>query len=59
MGKLAGGDVLLLHDGAAHRRRRGTAVAVRVLPALLARVAALGLKPVTLRTACRETEEPA
>jgi len=58
-GKLAGGDVLLLHDGAAHRRRRGTAVAVRVLPALLARVAALGLKPVTLRTACRETEEPA
>ena len=54
-GKLAGGDVLMLHDGGAYRRHRGTAVAVSVLPALLERIAALGLKPVTLRSTCRES----
>jgi peptidoglycan/xylan/chitin deacetylase (PgdA/CDA1 family) len=54
-GRLAGGDVLLLHDGSAFRRRAGTAVAVSVLPALLERIAASDLKPVTLRQACRES----
>ena len=54
-GKLAGGDVLLLHDGGAYRKHRGAAVAVSVLPGLLERIAASGLKPVTLRSACRES----
>lgn len=40
---LAAGDMLLLHD------RSG---ATAVLPALLERIAAAGLKPVSLRTAC-------
>jgi hypothetical protein len=42
---LAAGDLLLLHDSA-----RGVAMAV--LPALLERIAAAGLKPVSLRKAC-------
>jgi peptidoglycan-N-acetylglucosamine deacetylase len=54
-GKLAGGDVLLLHDGGAYRRHGGAAVAVSVLPGLLERITASGLKAVTLRTACRES----
>lgn len=53
--ELSAGDVLLLHDGAAADARREATVAVSVLPALMDRIASAGLKPVTLRTACRET----
>ena len=53
-GELSAGDVLLLHDGAAAGAHRETPVAISVLPALMACIAAAGLKPVTLRTACRE-----
>lgn len=42
---LAAGDILLLHD-------RSRCVATAVLPALLERIAAAGLKPVSLRAAC-------
>ncbi len=47
------GDILLLHDGAPARTRDGTPVVLAVLPALLDRLAAGGLKPVTLPDACR------
>ena len=50
---LAGGDVLLLHDGGA-RRHGGTVITLCVLPALIERITAAGLRPVTLRAACRE-----
>ena len=46
---LAAGDVLLLHD---HARGAPGAVAMAVLPALLERIAAAGLKSVSLRAAC-------
>lgn len=52
-GKLAPGDLLLLHDGSASRRRPGAAVATAVLPVLLERIAGAGFKAVTLRAACR------
>ena len=48
---LAGGDILLLHDGHAARTPAGTPVIVEVLPQLLAALAAAQLTPVTLRTA--------
>lgn len=51
---LAAGDILLLHDGITVRPRDGGAHALAVLPALAARLAALGLEPVTLRDGCRD-----
>lgn len=45
------GDILLLHDGHAARNRRGQPVILDVLPRLLETLAALGLRPVTLRSA--------
>ncbi len=48
----AAGDIYLLHDGIAARARAGEAPALAVLPALGARLAALGLRSVTLRAAC-------
>lgn len=48
---LAAGDILLLHDGHAARTAYGRPVILAVLPALLERIAAAGLRPVTLRHA--------
>jgi len=52
LGKLAdglrAGDILLLHDGHAARAASGRPVALEVLPALLERCAAAGLRAVTL-----------
>ena len=45
---LAGGDILLLHDGHACRTVAGRPVLLQVLPPLLARCRAAGLRPVTL-----------
>ncbi len=45
---LAGGDILLLHDGNAARTPAGQAVILEVLPALLERIRAVGLRPVCL-----------
>ncbi|MBL8451511.1 MAG: polysaccharide deacetylase family protein [Zoogloea sp.] len=45
---LAGGDILLLHDGNAARTPAGQAVILEVLPALLERIRAAGLSPVCL-----------
>jgi hypothetical protein len=47
--KLTAGDVLLLHDC---KTRRGTHV-LQVLPALLKRIGAAGLRPVSLPDAMR------
>lgn len=46
--KMSGGDIVLLHDGHARRAGSGRAVLLDVLPPLLARIGAAGLKPVTL-----------
>jgi peptidoglycan/xylan/chitin deacetylase (PgdA/CDA1 family) len=48
---LAGGDILLLHDGNAARGRGGRPMIVEVLPRLLDAIAARQLRPVTLRSA--------
>ena len=48
---LAGGDILLLHDGHAARTGGGCAVILEVLPPLLAAIRAAGLTPMTLRAA--------
>jgi len=48
---LAAGDILLLHDGHARRTAAGRAVLLDVLPALLERCRAAGLRAVTLRDA--------
>lgn len=45
---LGAGDILLLHDGHAARTAAGRPVVLEVLPALLQRCAAAGLRPVTL-----------
>ena len=45
---LAAGDVLLMHDGNAARDANGQAVVLKVLPALLNRLAASGLAGVSL-----------
>jgi hypothetical protein len=42
---LAGGDILLLHDGHARRSAAGRAVVLDVLPALLQRCRDAGLTP--------------
>lgn len=49
--ELAAGDILLLHDGHAARTPAGHPVILEVLPVLLERIAAAGLRPVTLRQA--------
>ena len=51
---LAPGDILLLHDGHAARTSEGTPVVLAVLPTLLARLQAAGLRAVTLPEACRD-----
>ncbi len=48
---LAAGDILLLHDGHARRAAHGAPVVLEVLPRLLDRLQAAGLRPVTLRAA--------
>jgi peptidoglycan/xylan/chitin deacetylase (PgdA/CDA1 family) len=48
---LAGGDILLVHDGHAATDARGVPVLLDVLPRLLARCADAGLKTVTLPAA--------
>lgn len=48
----AAGDIYLLHDGVATHARASAAHALEVLPVLGARLSALGLRSVTLRTAC-------
>lgn len=50
---LAAGDILLLHDGKPVIAARGAPVVLQVLPALLDRVLAAGLKPVSLPMAMR------
>ena len=46
------GDILLMHDGAFARTSDGEPVVLAVLPALLERLAAAGLKSVPLPAAC-------
>jgi peptidoglycan/xylan/chitin deacetylase (PgdA/CDA1 family) len=53
---VAPGDIFLLHDGIAVGPRQAVAHAPALLPALGARLAALGLKSVTLRAACVRDE---
>lgn len=48
---LAGGDILLLHDGHAARTAAGTPVILAALPPLLATLRSQGLRPVTLAAA--------
>jgi peptidoglycan/xylan/chitin deacetylase (PgdA/CDA1 family) len=48
---LAGGDILLLHDGHASRTTAGRPLLLDVLPGLLQRCRAGGLRPVTLADA--------
>ena len=54
---LAPGDILLMHDSGSARTGDGEPVVIAVLPALLERLAASGLRPVTLPEGCRD--EPA
>jgi len=49
--RLAGGDILLLHDGHAGRTADGQPLVLAVLPALLSRAAAAELRSVTLPAA--------
>ena len=51
------GDILLLHDGHAARTADGSAVILRVLPDLMAAIAAAGLASVTLREAQQKPTE--
>ena len=48
---LAAGDILLLHDNGSSRTRDGTPVVLAVLPKLLDRIQAKGLRSVTLAAA--------
>ncbi len=48
---LAAGDILLLHDGNAARTGTGQPVILAVLPRVLEAAAAVGLTPITLRSA--------
>jgi peptidoglycan-N-acetylglucosamine deacetylase len=54
---LRAGDILLLHDGHAARTADGSAVILRVLPDLMAAIAAAGLACVTLREAQQNRTE--
>jgi peptidoglycan/xylan/chitin deacetylase (PgdA/CDA1 family) len=56
--RLAGGDILLLHDGNAARTAQGTPVILEALPRVLAACAAAGLRPVTLRAALSPLSPP-
>jgi peptidoglycan/xylan/chitin deacetylase (PgdA/CDA1 family) len=56
---LAAGDILLLHDGNAARTDAGQPVVLSVLPALLERIAAAGLRPATLADALPASGETA
>lgn len=49
--RLAGGDILLLHDGNAARARTGSPIVLEVLPRLLDALAGADLTPVTMRSA--------
>jgi len=49
---LAGGDILLLHDGHAAHDAAGTPLVLAVLPGLLAAISARGLRCMTLGAAC-------
>ena len=51
---LAAGDILLLHDGSMLATRRTKPIVLDVLPNLLTKISEAGLKPVTLRHACRD-----
>jgi peptidoglycan/xylan/chitin deacetylase (PgdA/CDA1 family) len=51
--RLAAGDLLVLHDGAAARARRGPATVLAVLPPLLERLTERNFKAVSLPAACR------
>jgi hypothetical protein len=53
MHRLGAGDILLAHDGHAARGTDGVPLVVAVLPALLERIRALELVPVTLPAAAR------
>lgn len=53
--ELTAGDILLLHDGHAARGDNDVAVILSVLPPLLATLAARGLRPVTLSSACYDS----
>ncbi len=54
---LSAGDILLLHDGnAARARDSGAPVVLEALPALLRRIAAAGLRAVSLPRAVRGAE---
>jgi peptidoglycan/xylan/chitin deacetylase (PgdA/CDA1 family) len=56
---LAGGDILLLHDGNARRDARGEPVVLQVLPRLLEHCRQAGLRPVRLGDALRDgSHEP-
>jgi peptidoglycan/xylan/chitin deacetylase (PgdA/CDA1 family) len=48
---LAAGDILLLHDGNAARTDAGQPVILAALPRVLEAAAAIGLTPITLRSA--------
>lgn len=50
--RLAAGDILVLHDTVRRHTTADKAAALAVLPMLLEKLAANGLKSVTLRTAC-------
>jgi len=53
-GRLAAGDVLVLHDGVATGARRAQPAVLEVLPRLLELAAGRGLRAVTLGAACGE-----
>jgi peptidoglycan/xylan/chitin deacetylase (PgdA/CDA1 family) len=53
---IAGGDVLLLHDGAVKTGSVGSAPVLSALRALVARLAERGLRSVTLRAACADAQ---
>lgn len=57
-GGLAGGDILLLHDGHAARAPDGQPVLLHVLPALLQRCREAGLATLTLREALPPRHSP-
>ncbi len=55
---LAGGDILVLHDGNSARSRSGENVALATLPLLLGRIAQQQLRCVTLPQAFRAQAAP-
>ena len=51
---LVAGDILLLHDGSMLATRKTKPIVLDVLPNLLTKISEAGLKPVTMRHACRD-----